>query len=97
MQKFPEEKLEKLITEKKWDQVTVELKNWLTSETEPEVEAEKLLLAAKVYARVRNALGDAYLKELKELTEILKRIGQKSRAVDDIEKTQKIQNKIKDL
>ena len=97
MQQFPEAKLEKLIEEKKWDEVKAELKNWLISETEPEKQAEDLLFAAKVYARVRTALGDEYVKELKDLLGMLKNINKTRRNVDDEERADKIKNKIKDL
>jgi hypothetical protein len=97
MQKFPEEKLEKLLAEEKWDEVKTELKNWLGSETGPEQQAENLLLAAQVYARIRIKLSDDYLKEVKGLTEILNNIGKESQEIDDLEKTEKIQNRIKKL
>ena len=97
MQKFPEEKLEKLIKEEKWEEIKKELDEWLASETDADRQAEQLLLAASIYARVRTKLGKAYLKNLDELKSMLEEIKKESQEVQDVERGQKIKNKIKDL
>ena len=97
MQKFPEEKLEKLIKEEKWEDVKKELGDWLASETDTDRQADQLLLAASIYARVRTELGKAYLKNLDELKTMLENIKKEGKQLQDLEKGQKIKNKIKDL
>ena len=63
MQKFPEEKLEKLIKEEKWEEVKKELDEWLASETDADRQREVIVAEAYRDAQRIKGEGDAKAAE----------------------------------
>lgn len=94
---FPTKKIAELIKEEKWAEFRDELKKWLASEEGKKSSGEELLNAVHAYAKVSNEFMEKYLEELKEIEGASKLINKTKKSVDDIDRSSRIKDKIKDL
>jgi hypothetical protein len=97
MSSFPSQKIAALVKDEKWDEFREEVKKWILENPTEGTGKPSLLEALHAYVKISNQVDEKYLKEMQEIKETLKTLANTEKAIDDVDRSNKIQNKIKDL